>query len=177
MRKRVTLKLFYLLAAVFIFIIPFTISPMALYVVQILIGFSLGIIFPLLLGMSIESVPADMRTTSTGAYQALYALGIFGGPLAAGFFNDWLGFRAGFYFAGCSGWRLSYLLICGEPMRKNRRKSAGKMRQSITRHDFFICLPKEMISLRINFPSVSITKVYLVIETIIHFVKSHYQAH
>ncbi len=27
-------------------------------------------------------------------------------------------------------------LICGEPMRKNRRKSAGKMRQSITRHGF-----------------------------------------
>ncbi len=72
----VTLKLFYLLAAVFIFIIPFTISPMALYVVQILIGFSLGIIFSLLLGMSIESVPADMRATSMGAYQALYALGI-----------------------------------------------------------------------------------------------------
>nr|WP_308416966.1 MFS transporter [Bacillus amyloliquefaciens] len=98
-RKRVTLKLFYLLAAVFIFIIPFTISPMALYVVQILIGFSLGIIFPLLLGMSIESVSADMRATSMGAYQALYALGIFGGPLAEGFFNDWLGLRAGFYFA------------------------------------------------------------------------------
>lgn len=41
----VTLKLFYLLAAVFIFIIPFTISPMALYVVQILIGFSLTLSF------------------------------------------------------------------------------------------------------------------------------------
>ncbi|MFK8882310.1 MFS transporter [Bacillus velezensis] len=67
----VTLKLFYLLAAVFIFIIPFTISPMALYVVQILIGFSLGIIFPLLLGMSIESVPADMRATSMGIPGAL----------------------------------------------------------------------------------------------------------
>jgi hypothetical protein len=38
---------------------------------------------------------------------------------------------------GCSGWRLSYLLICGEPMRKNRRENAGKMRQSITRHGFF----------------------------------------
>ncbi|AFZ90889.1 hypothetical protein B938_09345 [Bacillus velezensis AS43.3] len=42
MRKRVTLKLFYLLASVFIFIIPFTVSPMALYLVQVLIGFSLG---------------------------------------------------------------------------------------------------------------------------------------
>ncbi|MBU0443038.1 MFS transporter [Bacillus velezensis] len=85
--------------SLFIFIIPFTVSPLALYLVQVLIGFSLGIIFPLLLGMSIESVSADMRATSMGAYQALYALGIFGGPLAEGFFNDWLGLRAGFYFA------------------------------------------------------------------------------
>ena len=126
----VTLKLFYLLAAVFIFIIPFTISPMALYVVQILIGFSLGIIFSLLLGMSIESVPADMRATSMGAYQALYARGIFGGPADEGFFKDWLGLRAEFYFAAVLGLAAVILaqLICEEPMRKNRR--------SITRHDF-----------------------------------------
>lgn len=43
------------------------------------------------LGMSIETVPQDMRATTMGAYQALYGLGIFGGPLATGFFNDWLG--------------------------------------------------------------------------------------
>lgn len=88
------------------------------------------IIFPLLLGMSIESVPADMRATSMGAYQALYALGIFRGPLVEGFFNDWLGLRAGFYFAAVLGLAADILaqLICEEPMRKNRR--------SITRHDF-----------------------------------------
>ncbi|WP_410570540.1 MFS transporter [Bacillus sp. SIMBA_031] len=116
--------------SLFIFIIPFTVSPLALYVVQVLIGFSLGIILALLLGMSIESVPEDMRATSMGAYQALYALGIFGGPLAEGFFNDWLGLRAGFYFAAVLGLAAVILaqLICGEPMRKNRR--------SITRHDF-----------------------------------------
>lgn len=80
--------------------------------------------------MSIESVPADMRATSMGAYQALYALGIFGGPLVEGFFNDWLGLRAGFYFAAVLGLAAVILaqLICEEPMRKNRR--------SITRHDF-----------------------------------------
>ncbi|PLT48885.1 hypothetical protein BVY13_17305 [Bacillus amyloliquefaciens] len=87
--------------------------------------------------------------------------------MAEGFFNDWLGLRAGFYFTAVLGLAAVILaqLICGEPMRKNRRKNAGKMRQSIIRPDFFICLPKEMISLRINFSSVSITKVNLVIET------------
>ncbi|MGX4295768.1 MFS transporter [Bacillus sp. JK62] len=95
--------------------------------------------------MSIESVPEDMRATSMGAYQALYALGIFGGPLAEGFFNDWLGLRAGFYFAAVLGLAAVILaqLICGEPMRKNRRKKAGKMRQSIIRPDFlYACLKK-----------------------------------
>ncbi|MEC1841905.1 hypothetical protein QTN46_10315 [Bacillus amyloliquefaciens] len=56
----------------------------------------------MLLGMSIETVPQDMRATTMGAYQALYGL-------------------------------------CGKPMRENRRKRAGKVRQSIIRHEFFIC--------------------------------------
>ncbi|AWD87697.1 hypothetical protein DDT10_09300 [Bacillus amyloliquefaciens] len=99
--------------------------------------------------MSIESVPADMRTTSTGAYQALYALGIFGGPLAAGFFNDWLGFRAGFYFAGCSGWRLSYLLICGEPMRKLVGKKQGRCGKVLP-DMVFLFLSLKMISFRVK---------------------------
>ncbi|MBM7028156.1 MFS transporter [Bacillus velezensis] len=132
-RKRATLKLFYLLAAVFIFIIPFTISPMALYVVQILIGFSLGIIFPLLLGMSIESVPADMRATSMGAYQALYALGIFGGPLAEGFFNDWLGLRAGFYFA--AGARAGGCHTCSAHMwGADAKESSEKCREDAAKY-------------------------------------------
>ncbi|AGZ56562.1 hypothetical protein BACIH_1834 [Bacillus amyloliquefaciens] len=71
-----------------------------------------------------------------GVYQALCALGIFGEPLAEGFLMIGWGSEPDFILRGCSGWRLSYLLICGEPMRKNRRKNAGKMRQSITRPDF-----------------------------------------
>ncbi|ATX84097.1 hypothetical protein CU084_09890 [Bacillus velezensis] len=69
--------------------------------------------------------------------------------MAEGFFNDWLGLRAGFYFAAVLGLAAVILaqLICGEPIRKNRRKSAGKMRQSITRHDliFVYAFKKEEI--------------------------------
>ena len=127
-RKQVTLKLFYLLTAVFIFIIPFTVSPLALYLVQVLIGFSLGIIFPLLLGMSIESVSADMRATSTG-HTRRFMNSVFSEDLwPRDFLMIGWGSEPDFILQGCSGWRLSSLLICGEPMRKNRR--------SITRHDF-----------------------------------------
>jgi MFS family permease len=52
-----------------------------LCVVQSVNGFSQGILFPLLLGMSIESIPHEKRATAMGAYQALYAIGMFAGPL------------------------------------------------------------------------------------------------
>ncbi|MGY6590012.1 MULTISPECIES: MFS transporter [Bacillus amyloliquefaciens group] len=85
----------------------------------------------MLLGMSIESVPADMRATSTGAYQALYALGIFGGPLAAGFFNDWLGFRAGFYFAGELGLAA---VILAHMWGADAKKSSEKCREDAAKY-------------------------------------------
>ncbi|QOH66466.1 hypothetical protein DKG78_09935 [Bacillus amyloliquefaciens] len=81
--------------------------------------------------MSIESVPADMRATSTGAYQALYALGIFGGPLAAGFFNDWLGFRAGFYFAGELGLAA---VILAHMWGADAKKSSEKCREDAAKY-------------------------------------------
>ncbi|MFP3729935.1 hypothetical protein SB690_03810 [Bacillus sp. SIMBA_006] len=90
--------------------------------------------------MPIESVPEDMRATSMGVYQALCALGIFGEPLAEGFFNDWLGLRAGFYFAGVLGLAAVILAHMWGADAKTHRKKAGKMRQSIIRHDFIFCV-------------------------------------
>jgi DHA1 family multidrug resistance protein-like MFS transporter len=38
-----------------------------------------------------------------GAYQAIYAIGIFAGPFLTGIFNSMLGIKAGFYFTGVLG--------------------------------------------------------------------------
>ncbi|TNU30608.1 MFS transporter [Bacillus velezensis] len=57
--------------------------------------------------MSIESVSGGHESNIDGAYQALYALGIFGGPWLRDFFkNDWLGSQPDFISWQCSGWRL-----------------------------------------------------------------------
>lgn len=70
---------------------------------QLLHGFSLGLIFPLLLGMSIQNIELKVRATAMGAYQAIYAIGIFAGPFLAGIFNTMFGLQGGFYFVGILG--------------------------------------------------------------------------
>ncbi|WP_026575814.1 MFS transporter [Bacillus sp. UNC438CL73TsuS30] len=98
-----TLRISYLLAAIFTFVVPFIHIKGLFYAVQAFNGFSLGIIFPLLLGMSIETIPHAKRATAMGSYQAIYAIGIFAGPFFAGILNSHLGLAAGFYFAAVIG--------------------------------------------------------------------------
>lgn len=97
------LKIAFFLAAVFTFMIPFVQNKGIFLAVQVGSGFSLGLIFPLLLGMSIEKIASEKRATAMGSYQALYATGIFAGPFFAGIFNSFLGIKAGFYFTGVLG--------------------------------------------------------------------------
>lgn len=93
----------FLFSALFTLITPLIDTKGLLCIVQGVNGFSQGLLFPLLLGMSIESVPHEKRATAMGAYQALYAIGMFAGPLLAGMLNSAIGIVAGFYFAGILG--------------------------------------------------------------------------
>ncbi|KRF52482.1 MFS transporter [Bacillus sp. Soil768D1] len=94
------LKLAFGLTAIFTFCTPFIDTKGMLCLFQGLNGFSLGILFPLFLGMAVESIPLERRATAMGAYQAIYALGMFAGPFIAGVLNSYLGISAGFYFSG-----------------------------------------------------------------------------
>jgi predicted MFS family arabinose efflux permease len=98
-----TLKLAYFFTAMFTILIPFVTSKGIFLLIQGFSGFSLGIIFPLLLGMSIEKIAMEKRATAMGAYQALYAIGIFAGPFFTGVINSLLGIKSGFYFVGALG--------------------------------------------------------------------------
>lgn len=102
-REWTVLKLAFLTAGCFTCFIPFTDTKLLLCIIQSVNGFSLGIIFPLMLGMSVKSIPEQKKATAMGAYQALYAIGIFAGPFFAGLLNSYLGIEAGFYFAGSLG--------------------------------------------------------------------------
>jgi DHA1 family multidrug resistance protein-like MFS transporter len=106
-----SLKIAFLLTAVFTLITPFIDTKGWLCIIQGFNGFSLGLLFPLLLGMAIESISQEKRATAMGIYQALYAIGMFAGPFLAGVLNSTMGIVAGFYFAGTLGLVATILIV------------------------------------------------------------------
>jgi MFS family permease len=64
-----------------------------IFVVQIAIGLSLGIGYPVLMGLSIRDVEDGQRTTAMGFHQAVYAIGMFAGPALSGVLADAWGIR------------------------------------------------------------------------------------
>ncbi|KKI89866.1 MFS transporter [Bacillus sp. SA1-12] len=106
-----TLNIAFFASALITLLTPFIESKGLLMVIQALNGFSLGIVFPMLLGLAIETIPHEKRATAMGVYQALYAIGMFSGPFIAGVLNTKFGLAAGFYFTGIVGFIASILII------------------------------------------------------------------
>lgn len=98
-----SLKASFLLSSISILLFPVIHTKFLFFVIQAINGFFLGLIFPVLLGMSIENIEINKRATAMGAYQALYAIGIFAGPFFTGIFNSMIGLEAGFGFVGIIG--------------------------------------------------------------------------
>lgn len=121
-----SLKWAFFMAAVITLALPFVPTKGLFLIVQMISGFSLGLIFPLLLGMSIDKIVTEKRATAMGAYQALYAIGIFGGPFFAGLFNSFMGIKAGFYFVGVLGMIATVLIIVWS-RREDRSKLLKKV--------------------------------------------------
>jgi len=117
-----SVKLAFLLITLSTFIIPFVESKSLFLMIQIFCGFSLGLIFPVLLSMSIKNIEPKKRAAAMGAYQALYAIGIFAGPFFAGIFNSLFGINAGFYFLG-----ILSLLATTCAMIWGRREKVGQL--------------------------------------------------
>ncbi len=101
--ERRTLVCGYTISAVTCFIIPFLTNMPQLYVSQIIGGFCLGTVFPLLMGMCIKNVQESMRATAMGFFQAIYGIGMFVGPMVVGFLSDTAGMSWGFWTTGLVG--------------------------------------------------------------------------
>lgn len=105
-------------------VIPFISSLEWLYFSQALGGFGRGLVFPLLMGLSIKNFATDKRSTAMGVFQAIYGLGMFGGPVLAGVLSSNFGLAAGFLVTGIigltgtglAGWR-RYLPLTNESTR------------------------------------------------------------
>lgn len=94
---RGTLILGFTGSAVFTLLIPSMPSLTALCITQIGNGFMQGLIFPLLLGKSVSGVAPYKRATAMGFYQAVYAIGMSGGPFVAGWISGVYGLEGGFW--------------------------------------------------------------------------------
>ena len=76
-----------------------------------LMGFAFGIVYPILLGMSIHRVDRKQRNTAMGIHQSIYAIGMWTGPWLAGIAADLLGIRKMFVLTGGIYLVLVYLFI------------------------------------------------------------------
>lgn len=98
-----TLLVGFIGSSIFTCMIPFLDRIEWLCLTQALNGFALGLTFPLLTGMSIQNISVGQRATAMGFYQAVYAVGMFIGPLLAGVISHSLGLASGFILAACIG--------------------------------------------------------------------------
>jgi MFS family permease len=63
------------------------------FIAQFFLGVSQGFGYPVFMGLSIRFVSDNHRTTAMGLHQAVYAVGMFGGPWASGELADRIGIQ------------------------------------------------------------------------------------
>jgi MFS family permease len=101
--ERVTLVCGLFITALSCIVIPFISSLSLLYISQAIGGFARGLVLPLLMGLSIKNFSGDKRSTAMSVFQAVYGLGMFGGPVLAGVLSNIFGLAIGFVVIGMIG--------------------------------------------------------------------------
>ncbi len=89
-----------LVMAVTMFLVPLIHNIPLLAVAQGASGFGRGLVYPLLMGLSIREISGEDRATAMGVFQAIYAIGMFLGPATAGAVADVAGLSGAFIIAG-----------------------------------------------------------------------------
>ncbi|QZY55638.1 MFS transporter [Crassaminicella profunda] len=93
----------FIVTALSTFCIPLISTVPLLMFSQIIGGFSRGLVFPLLMGLSIKDIEESKRATAMGFFQAIYGFGMFLGPFFTGILSDFSGLKFSFYFLGFLG--------------------------------------------------------------------------
>ena len=71
-----------------------------LYALQVINGFGVGLVYPLLFGLAIQPVSEEQQGTAMGFFQSLYALGMSLGPFISGVVGERLGLSSIFILSG-----------------------------------------------------------------------------
>lgn len=90
----------FVLSALSLALIPTAEGLWTLSAYHALLGFFLGLIFPLLLGEVIRITPSTLKMSAMGFYQSFYSIGILLGPFIGGGIVDYFNVEALFYLAG-----------------------------------------------------------------------------
>jgi len=98
-----TVTIGFLMLAFACLMVPLINELYILYFNQMLNGFAQGMIFPVLMGLSIKNVRANKRGTAMGFFQAIYGLGMFMGPILVGIISYYAGLKMGFWMIGMVG--------------------------------------------------------------------------
>ncbi len=67
---------------------------------QIFMGLASGVGYPVMMGLSIRYVDESQRATAMGLFQAVYGIGMFGGPWLSGVLADGIGIQPMFAITG-----------------------------------------------------------------------------
>lgn len=100
---KATLVVGILVQAIFCILTPFVPNLFILYIIQGISGFARGMVFPLLMGLSIRDINQNERATAMGFFQAAYSLGMFIGPTIVGLISGAVGISFGFLVVGTTG--------------------------------------------------------------------------
>jgi len=71
-----------------------------LYALHVVNGIGAGLVFPLLLGLAIQTVPGEQQGTAMGFFQSIYAIGMGLGPFISGIVGAHLGLPSVFILSG-----------------------------------------------------------------------------
>ena len=96
--ERKTIIAGFIVVALTTVIVPYINNLNLLFLSQIIGGFGRGLIYPLLMALSIKEIKDNQRATAMGFFQAIYGIGMFIGPVIVGFISDYAGLTAGFWF-------------------------------------------------------------------------------
>lgn len=98
-----TVALAFIVSGFVFSIMPFIMSPVLLFAAQILAGFFMGLILPLMMGQCLKNIPKEKKGTAMGFFQAVYGIGMVLGPTVVGLITRYGNIKAGY---------LMVLMIC-----------------------------------------------------------------
>ncbi|NPV79486.1 MAG: MFS transporter [Firmicutes bacterium] len=99
-RKRTIISIGFTLTGISALMVPLMRDIWSLSLSQAVGGWARGMVFTVLMGLAVESIPVQKRATAMGFFQAIYSLGMFMGPAISGVIGDVLGLEMIFITTG-----------------------------------------------------------------------------